>query len=300
MEQVWFLFLYGWVPAALVVLWEAVRCLRTDWRGEWKFLAWMLGLLAADLILWLVGESVLATFGLAWRSWLVSFFQGAALVLAVVWTLLVGLSVLCRDEAYSVVRKVILGVSICVVIGSAVTEGLFFWTFSTVEERVVTYQDQMLVEEDRGFLDHLYVYYEYHGPLVRGGEIGGRGSAVWRVPARGRMTKEGCGMYDGWMNLASLLLGLSAWFLPLWGLRRQSRKAGAEAALWCWAGALCCAAALYFQLRYGDSYVQDGDWSALMDTSGAAVWLSGFLLATSCVIQLAVLFAAHWRKRSED
>ena len=77
-------------------------------------------------------------------------------------------------------------------------------------------------------------------------------------------------------------------------------EAGAEAALWCWAGALCCAAALYFQLRYGDSYVQDGDWSALMDTSGAAVWLSGFLLATSCVIQLAVLFAAHWRKRSED
>lgn len=29
-------------------------------------------------------------------------------------------------------------------------------------------------------------------------------------------------MYDGWMNLASLLLGLAAWFLPLWGLRRQS------------------------------------------------------------------------------
>lgn len=129
MEQVWFLFLYGWVPAALVVLWEAARCLRTDWRGEWKFLAWMLGLLAADLILWLVGEPVLAAFGLAWRAWLVSFLQGAALVLAVVWTLLVGLSVLCRDEAYSVVRKVILGVSICVVIGSAVTEGLFFLDF---------------------------------------------------------------------------------------------------------------------------------------------------------------------------
>ena len=89
-------------------------------------------------------------------------------MLAVVWTLLVGLSVLCRDEAYSVVRKVILGVSICVVIGSAVTEGLFFWTFSTVEERVVASQDRTLVEEDRGFLDPFYVYYEYHGPLVRG------------------------------------------------------------------------------------------------------------------------------------
>ena len=104
----------------------------------------------------------------AWRAWLVSFLQGAALVLVVVWTLLVGLSVLCRDEAYSVVRKIILGVSICVVIGSAVTEGLFFWTFSTVEERVVASQDRTLVEEDRGFLDPFYVYYEYHGPLVRG------------------------------------------------------------------------------------------------------------------------------------
>ena len=51
MEQVWFLFLCGWVPAALVVLWEAARCLRTDWRGEWKFLAWMLGLLAVGAVL---------------------------------------------------------------------------------------------------------------------------------------------------------------------------------------------------------------------------------------------------------
>lgn len=44
----------------------------------------------------------------------------------------------------------------------------FFWTFSTVEERVVASQDRTLVEEDRGFLDPFYVYYEYHGPLVRG------------------------------------------------------------------------------------------------------------------------------------
>ena len=45
---------------------------------------------------------------------------------------------------------------------------LFFWTFSTVEERVVASQDRTLVEEDRGFLDPFYVYYEYHGSLVRG------------------------------------------------------------------------------------------------------------------------------------
>ena len=44
----------------------------------------------------------------------------------------------------------------------------FFWTFSTVEERVVASQDRTLVEEDRGFLDPFSVYYEYHGSLVRG------------------------------------------------------------------------------------------------------------------------------------
>lgn len=160
------------IPAAAVLLAAAVYCLLPGRVAcepkSRRALGWVLVLFLAVSLLQLTGEFTLAMFGLAWRSWLVSFLQGAALVLAVVWTLLVGLSVLCRDEAYSVVRKIILGVSICVVIGSAVTEGLFFWAFSAVEERVVTSQDQMLVEEDRGFLDHLYVYYEYHGPLVRG------------------------------------------------------------------------------------------------------------------------------------
>lgn len=103
MELLWFIFLHSWLPAALVVLWETIYCLRTDWRGEWKFLAWMLGLLATDLVLWLAGERVLAVLGLTWRAWLSSFLQGAALVLVVVGTLLVGLSVLCRDKAYPIV-----------------------------------------------------------------------------------------------------------------------------------------------------------------------------------------------------
>src|SRR5699024_10906627 len=53
-------------------------------------------------------------------------------------------------------------------------------------------------------------------PSGPGTGAAGAGAGVWRVPARGRMTKEGFRMYDGWMKLASLLLGLAAWFLPLW------------------------------------------------------------------------------------
>ena len=171
MELLWFIFLHSWLPAALVVLWETIYCLRTDWRGEWKFLAWMLGLLATDLVLWLAGERVLAVLGLTWRAWLSSFLQGAALVLVVVGTLMVGLSVLCRDKAYPIVRQIVLGVSICVLIGSAATIGLFAWGFSRTGERVITYQGQTLVEEDHSFLDSHYVYYVYHGPLVRGLEV---------------------------------------------------------------------------------------------------------------------------------
>ena len=32
----------------------------------------------------------------------------------------------------------------------------------------MAWRDRTLVEEDQGFLDPFYVYYEYHGPLVRG------------------------------------------------------------------------------------------------------------------------------------
>ena len=36
---------------------------------------------------------------------------------------------------------------------------------------MITYQGQTLVEEDHSFLDSHYVYYVYHGPLVRGLEV---------------------------------------------------------------------------------------------------------------------------------
>ena len=36
--------------------------------------------------------------------------------------------------------------------------------------KVVEYQGQTLLEVDTGFLDPLYDYYEYHGPLFRGNE----------------------------------------------------------------------------------------------------------------------------------
>ena len=38
------------------------------------------------------------------------------------------------------------------------------------EERVVMYEGQKLVEEEDGWIDTIYDYYEYHSPLFRGRE----------------------------------------------------------------------------------------------------------------------------------
>ena len=60
------------------------------------------------------------------------------------------------------------GISGLVVIACLATAGLPSWFLSLRPERTVTWQGQLLLEEDLGFLDPDYVYYAWCGPLVRG------------------------------------------------------------------------------------------------------------------------------------
>ena len=53
----------------------------------------------------------------------------------------------------------------------ALTMGSFLALFAFQgEERVLEYRGETLVEVDDSFLDPIYRYYEYHGPLLRGKE----------------------------------------------------------------------------------------------------------------------------------
>ena len=82
------------------------------------------------------------------------------------------------------------------------------------------------------------------------------------------------------LNLASLVLGLLSWALPGWLLacpERRRKKVGLVLVL----SGTACALALLFQLVYSWHLVAIGDWSALMDTTGAVVKVSMVLVAVT-------------------
>ena len=92
----------------------------------------------------------------------------------------------------------------------------------------------------------------------------------------------------GMLNLGSLACGLAGWVVPwLSGVRRppvvsrQYLRGLISMGL--------CALALWFQIRYQRHLVDIQDWSALLDTAGAVVQVSAFLLVTTLLDNLAAL-----------
>ena len=91
-------------------------------------------------------------------------------------------------------------------------------------------------------------------------------------------------MNYNYLNIVSLLLGLTALWLPVSQLigrkparsvQRQTTQLGSLAA---------CVAAMLMQMIYQWHLVDIEDWSALMDTSGAAVMLSAGLAAVTIAL----------------
>lgn len=169
-------FVTGLVAAPLMAL-AAMICL-TSCRGRARrWLGWAATVFVAAVVLLSGGNSLLERFGLTWRNGvalslclviLASGLAGAALTL---------LCLLPRQmpDLAPVLRWMVKGGAV-VCAGLAAFYGLTFGLIFTglaygAPERVVEYQGQTLVEEKDSWLDTTYNYYEYHGPLVRGGEI---------------------------------------------------------------------------------------------------------------------------------
>ena len=83
------------------------------------------------------------------------------------------------------------------------------------------------------------------------------------------------GIGAGWMNLASLALGLLAWMLPLVCVSFAA-----------------CAAALYLQLRYHAHLSRIEDVGAFLDTAQAAAFASAVLLCVTLALNALALCAA--------
>lgn len=94
-----------------------------------------------------------------------------------------------------------------------------------------------------------------------------------------------------WCNIASLLLGLLAWALPLWACARRGRWESLRWANRCVAASCAaCALSLLSQLVYTHHLVAISDWAALADTSCAVVGAAAILVAVTLFLDaLAVL-----------
>ena len=97
-------------------------------------------------------------------------------------------------------------------------------------------------------------------------------------------------------NLVSLVLGLIGWILPLVGLRAR-RWYG-----FCMASLGCCALALLgqniAQYQMAMIMVELGDFSAVPDLERVLAWVSGFLVATTFLENLAC-YAVKLKKGDE-
>lgn len=77
-------------------------------------------------------------------------------------------------------------------------------------------------------------------------------------------------MYS-WLNVGSLLLGLTALVIPVIIIVRYKKTGNRKQPVLYGASMCACALSLFFQICYSDHLVKIKDWSALSDTSEAVV-----------------------------
>lgn len=88
------------------------------------------------------------------------------------------------------------------------------------------------------------------------------------------------------MNIASLVLGLISWIIPIIAIARCKRVPLGP-------GMTCCAAALLLQLMEAKRRVNLSDWSALMDTIDAVVFAALVMLGICLVLHAAAFLRSR-------
>lgn len=93
----------------------------------------------------------------------------------------------------------------------------------------------------------------------------------------------------GMLNVGSLILGLIAWILPVVNLMRYKKHAHRNWALLSIMSTSACAVSLCFQIFYNYHLVKIADWSALMDTMDAVVFVAVVLLIVTIILNVITL-----------
>jgi len=91
------------------------------------------------------------------------------------------------------------------------------------------------------------------------------------------------------LNLASLILGLIAWILPVMNLARRNKAENKSWIVFAVSSISACAISLFFQIVYQNHLVNIEDWPAIMDTTHGLVVVSSVLLAMTILLNMITL-----------
>lgn len=97
----------------------------------------------------------------------------------------------------------------------------------------------------------------------------------------------------GLLNIGSLVLGLIAWILPIITIINNKKTENKKGALLSFISMAACMISVYFQFLYNKHLVNISDWTAIMDTIGSVIVLSGILIGVTILLNGINLFSKN-------
>ena len=102
------------------------------------------------------------------------------------------------------------------------------------------------------------------------------------------------------LNLGSIILGLTAWALPIAKLMGYRQHDPNHWTVFTILSISTAAVALLFQIMYTNHLVGIEDWSALLDTAGAVTFVSMVLIAVTILLNFLSFRVYHHRKSAPE
>lgn len=94
-----------------------------------------------------------------------------------------------------------------------------------------------------------------------------------------------------WFNIASLLLGIIAWTLPIYNLLKLNKAANKNWVVLLFISMSACVISVLFQIIYQNHLVEIEDWSAIMDTIWGVLFVSTLLITVTLILNLLTIMS---------
>jgi len=94
-----------------------------------------------------------------------------------------------------------------------------------------------------------------------------------------------------WFNIASLLLGIIAWTLPIYNLLKFNKAANKNWVVLLFISMSACVISVLFQIIYQNHLVEIEDWSAIMDTIWGVLFVSTLLITVTLILNLLTIMS---------